>query len=288
MNSKLARNLACPIDGKRLVVHQKSLRCESGHLFDIARQGYVNLLPVQYKRSKQPGDSKEMVVARAAFLNSGVYEPIANKLAELVYAQITEDGETCVMDAGCGEGYYLDYVFNYLNSKDSSTDVSFIGMDISKSAIVESTKRNNQITWIVGTNRQPPVDNDSVDVILCVFGFHSLEAFFEKLKVGGKLILVDPGPDHLQELREIIYTDVKRSKPQELANAFDIGFSLVDEQLLLFSTGVINNELINKLLIMTPHFYRASKEGRDAASKLSQLELTVDVAIRMLEKKKQY
>ena len=288
MNLKLAGNLACPIDGKQLVIHQKSLRCESGHLFDIARQGYVNLLPVQYKRSKQPGDSKEMVVARAAFLNSGIYGPIANKLAELVCAQIAEDEETCVMDAGCGEGYYLDYVFNYLTSKDCSTDVSFIGMDISKPAIVESTKRNKQITWVVGTNRQPPVDKNSVDIIFCVFGFHSLEPFFEILKVGGKLILVDPGPDHLQELREIIYTDVKRSKPQELANADDVGFSLVNEQLLQFSTGLINNELINKLLVMTPHFYRASKEGREAASKLSQLELTVDVVIRMLEKKKQY
>ena len=79
MNIIKAHNLACPIDGARLEVHEKQLICENGHVFDIARQGYVNLLPVQHKRSKQPGDSKAMVLARTHFLNSGIYEAIANK-----------------------------------------------------------------------------------------------------------------------------------------------------------------------------------------------------------------
>jgi len=71
MNIIKAHNLACPIDGKRLESREKQLVCENGHVFDVARQGYVNLLPVQHKRTKDPGDSKEMVLARAQFLNTG-------------------------------------------------------------------------------------------------------------------------------------------------------------------------------------------------------------------------
>ena len=285
MNIIKAHNLACPIDGKQLESHEKQLTCENGHAFDIARQGYVNLLPVQHKRSKQPGDSKEMVLARTQFLNSGLYEPIANKLADIVFAQIKDEKETCLMDAGCGEGYYFDFVFNALKDKEGSSDLSFIGLDISKPAIVESAKRNKQITWIVGTNRQPPVELASVDIILCVFGFQSFEGFNKILKPGGKIILIEPGPDHLKELREIIYSKVKKTEPPDLSSAQEMGFSIVDVQPLQFKTGIINNEKINNLLLMTPHLYRATKAGKEAAGDLRELDLTVDIVFRVLEKK---
>jgi len=283
MNIIKARNLACPIDAKQLEFHEKQLVCENGHVFDVARQGYVNLLPVQHKRSKQPGDSKKMVAARAQFLNSGLYKPIANLLAEIMFAQIADKKETCFMDAGCGEGYYFNAVFDYLRDKTGDSDLSFIGLDISKVAVAESAKRNKQITWVVGTNRQPPVACASVDVILCVFGFQSFEGFSKVLKPGGKVILVEPGPDHLKELRKIIYTEVKKSDPQDKAYVEKTGFSMLARKQLLFKTGTINNEQINNLLVMTPHFYRASKEGREAVANLEKLDLTVDVVIRILE-----
>ena len=284
MKIKGAQNLACPIDGVPLTSRGKQLVCENGHAFDIARQGYVNLLPVQHKRSKEPGDSKEMVLARANFLNSGVYVRIATKLAEIVYNYIAGDKPVCLMDAGCGDGYYFDVIFNSLKNKEGYSDLSFIGLDISKPAIVEATKRNKQITWIVGTNRQPPVSDASVGVIICVFGFHSFEGFHEILESGGKVILVEPGPDHLKELREIIYADVKKSDPSDLSYLEETGLLVKEEQKLKFKTGEINNEQIKNLLLMTPHFYRANKGGRDAAVNLQQLDLTVDVVFRSLEK----
>jgi len=284
MNIIKAHNLACPIDGERLECREKQLVCENGHVFDIARQGCVNLLPVQQKRSRQPGDSKAMVLARAQFLNSGIYEPIANKLAEIAFAQITDSKETCLMDAGCGEGYYFDYVLNELKAKKGRNDLSFIGLDISKAAIAEAAKRNKQITWVVGTNRQPPVESVSVDIVLCVFGFQSFEGFHKILKAGDKVVLVEPGPDHLKELREIIYTQVKKTNPPDLSYLEDMGFSILDRQSLQFKTGVIGNEQINNLLIMTPHFYRATNEGREAVGNLEKLDVTVDVVFRTLEK----
>lgn len=285
MNIIKAHNLACPVDGDRLHPREKQLVCEHGHTFDVARQGYVNLLPVQHKRSKQPGDSKEMVLARTQLLNSGIYEPVASKLAGISFAQLAGDKEICLMDAGCGEGYYLDYVFNRLKDTSGCGDLSFIGLDISKAAIAGAAKRNKQISWVVGTNRQPPVEAASIDMILCVFGFHSFDGFNKILKADGKVVLVEPGPDHLKEMREVIYTEVRKTVPPDISCIEKTGFSMVDRQQLQFKTGAVNNEQINNLLVMTPHFYRATKEGREAAGILQKLDLTVDVVFRTLEKK---
>jgi len=284
MNIIKAHNLACPIDGLQLEPHEKQLVCENGHVFDIARQGYVNLLPVQHKRTKHPGDSKEMVLARAQFLNSGIYEPIAKKLTELVSSQVIEDTETCFMDAGCGEGYYFDGLFDFLRDKRGDNILSFIGLDISKDAIVQASKRNKQISWVVGTNRQPPVAAESVDIIICLFGFLSIEGFSKVLKSGGKIILVDPGPEHLKELREIIYPQIKNPEQPNSAQMELTGFSPVKTERLQFKTNITGNQQVNHLLVMTPHFYRASKEGREAACKLDNLNITVDVIFRVFEK----
>ena len=99
------------------------------------------------------------------------------------------------------------------------------------------------------------------------------------------MILVEPGPDHLNELREIIYTEVKKTDSPDLSCAEDMGFSLVDIQSLKFKTGIINNTQNNDLLLITPQFYRATKEGREAAVNLQELDLTVDIVFRTLEKK---
>lgn len=283
MNIIRAHNLACPIDDGILEQRDKQLVCSHGHSFDIARQGYVNLLPVQHKRSKQPGDSKAMVLARTEFLNSGVYQGVASQLTDMVLAQLTDSDDACLLDAGCGEGYYLDRVLRAAKQTPGNKRLSFIGLDISKDAILQATKRNREISWLVGTNRQPPVAAESVDIILCLFGFLNYPGFNKILKSGGKVILLDPGPEHLQELRKIIYPEITKQQQTKLSLE-ESGFTLIDKQTLRFKTELTNKEQINHLLLMTPHFYRASKQGRDKAGQLEQLEITVDVIFRVLAK----
>ena len=273
-------NLACPIDGNRLIPDEKQLCCENGHSFDIARQGYVNLLLVQSKRSKHPGDSKEMVIARTDFLNTGVYQPIAKRLAELTLLCCEGEQDICLLDAGCGEGYYSDFVCNSLIKSADKRSFSFIGLDISKPAIVASAKRNRQIEWIVGTNRQPPIEDNSVDIILCVFGFQNLEGFSKILKPNGVIILVEPGSDHLTELKEIIYADNKKVKSNH-DSVENNNFSLLSSHVLQFKTGFLNNKQINNLLLMTPHLFRATKQGKEAASLLERLDISVDVVFNI-------
>lgn len=278
--------LTCPIDGKPLDldVQQKNYSCVNGHNFDIAKQGYVNLLPVQHKRSKDPGDSKEMVLARKAFLESGVYQTVANTVEKIITQFSFVDKNIHILDAGCGEGYYLDYLHNTFNKNASTSNYSCLGLDISKLAIMEAAKRNKQIAWIVGTNRAPPVCKNSIDIILCVFGFYNFDGFNKVLKSAGKVILVEPNIDHLKELREVIYSDVKKTSPPELSMATALGFTITDTQHIKYRTGKINKQQIDQLLLMTPHFFRANKEGRERASNLDNLDLTVDMVVRVLEK----
>ncbi|HTN32657.1 MAG TPA: rRNA (guanine-N1)-methyltransferase, partial [Marinobacter sp.] len=99
--------LACPLDGQALIHNEKQWYCEAGHSFDLARQGYVHLLPVQKKRTKSPGDSKEMVAARQRFLASGFYKPIADAVNLAVLDGLASTESISCLDAGCGEGYYL-------------------------------------------------------------------------------------------------------------------------------------------------------------------------------------
>ena len=75
--------LACPICSAPLSTVDNGVTCPAGHRFDRARQGYLNLLPVQHKNSRDPGDNQAMVEARRDFLNAGHYTPVARRLAEL-------------------------------------------------------------------------------------------------------------------------------------------------------------------------------------------------------------
>jgi 23S rRNA (guanine745-N1)-methyltransferase len=286
MNFVAAHNLVCPIDGEKLEPQAMQYNCVNGHVFDIAKQGYVNLLPVQHKRSKHPGDSKAMVLARKQFLDTGIYQAIAIKLIDIVQQQLKEQGAYCLLDAGCGEAYYSDAVFKSLISNEEPSAFSFIGLDISKDAIIQATKRNKQINWIVASNRQLPVESESVDIILCLFGFLSIEGFSKVLKPGGKIIFVDPGLNHLKELREVIYPRLKKAESSTLLKMEIPGFLLNSSETLSFKEKISDVDTIKNLLVMTPHFYRASKEGRQAADELTELDLTADVVFRVFEKNK--
>ncbi len=284
MNIIKAHNLACPIDGKPIVQTDKQFVCENGHTYDIARQGYVNLLPVHFKRSRQPGDSKAMINARTQFLETDIYQPIADKLNEIVAGQIINDKDVCILDAGCGEGFYFDSLMKFLSDCPSDNNVSLIGLDISKDAIIHASKRTKQISWIVGTNRQPPILDQSVDIIICMFGFISWKGFNKTLKPDGIIILLDPGDEHLKQLREIIYPVVNKQDTGDSKRIEIEGYTLLHSEKILFNEKISSNEQVNHLLIMTPHFYRASKTGRDAACQLSELDITVDVNINILQK----
>lgn len=264
--------LCCPLDGAGLTLNDKTWRCEHGHSFDVAKQGYVNLLPVQNKRSKDPGDSKAMVQARSRFLAGGFYAP----LAEALTARVLADPVGALLDAGCGEGYYLRHVLDTAVS--DGADVKAVALDISKWAVQAAAKRDPRVSWLVASNSSIPVPDHSIDTLLCVFGFPVENEFKRVLSDGGRLIMVDPAPRHLHELKQVIYDDVK-DKPANLP--VSDAWKLVSEQRVTFSVDLPSREVIHDLLAMTPHLYRASSAGRARAEALTSLTVTVDVWLRM-------
>lgn len=277
-----ANNLACPLDGAPFGSYGKTLRCADGHGFDEARQGYVHLLPVQHKRSREPGDSPAMVDARTRFLDAGFYRPISERLNTLALEHLPAAEHLCVVDAGCGDGYYLVNFFAALLAHGGATSATLIGLDIAKPAILAATRRNKQITWLVASNRNPAIMPNSVDMIFCMFGFPDYAAFRHILKPGGIVVLVEAGSEHLLELRKIIYPEVRKSPPPPLDKAEQQGFALAQTSELRFQTDTLHREQIADLLVMTPHLYRATREGKEAAAKLESIQLTVDVVFRVL------
>lgn len=98
-------SFSCPLCHAPLTRAEKTFICPQGHQFDRAKEGYVNLLPVQHKRSRDPGDSAEMMQARRAFLDAGHYQPLRDAVVALLRQYLTE-GASAMLDIGCGEGYY--------------------------------------------------------------------------------------------------------------------------------------------------------------------------------------
>ncbi|WP_417440248.1 putative RNA methyltransferase [Idiomarina abyssalis] len=271
--TKSLTDLICPLDGKPLRLNERSWRCDNNHSYDVAKQGYVNLLPVQNKRSKDPGDSKAMVQARREYLEQGYYEPLARALANTVLAE----GDQAVLDAGCGEGYYLRYLVEQAEQK--GIDLRVAALDISKWAVQAAAKRDKRLSWMVASNNSIPLADNSVDTIFCVFGFPVEAEFKRVLKPGGRLIMVDPAGSHLKELKAIIYSELK-SKNETLPIT-DSAFELTSEQQVTFPVSLASNQAIKDLLTMTPHLYRSSVEGRERIEALSSLELTADVWVRV-------
>ncbi len=282
MKQHWAENLACPLDGQALVCQHNQLVCSHGHSFDIARQGYVNLLAVQQKKSRDPGDSKAMITARREFLDAGFYQPLSERLNHLVDSHL-EGGPSCLLDAGCGEGYYLDRLDAFFNQQRADSSVTLIGLDISKWAVLAASRRNRRIDWLVGSSNSAPLLPGSVDMILCMFGFSYFEAFRALLKPAGKVILVEAGSEHLIELREIIYPEVKKTPLPGLDEASQAGLELIDTAEQKFSIGLESRQQVQNLLAMTPHLYRASHEGKQATEKLDSLQLSVDISYRVLQ-----
>ncbi len=274
MNMDTFDALACPLDGEPLSQSGTCWRCPAGHSFDVARQGYLHLLPVQKKRSLDPGDSKDMVAARRRFLNAGFYQPVAEAVNKAVTTDAGDTKPLACLDAGCGEGYYL----RQLAASNMDRSLALVGVDISKWAILAAAKQDKRPRWLVGSNANLPVLSGTLDCVLCLFGFPVYSEFARALKPGGMVIQADAGPDHLRELREIIYPSIKPEKPP-MAEVPD-GFSDLGTETVRYSLTLENQAAIADLLAMTPHFYRAPAEGRVRAETLETLTVTVEVKLR--------
>lgn len=255
-------NLICPICGKQLENRDRSWVCPERHSFDVARQGYVNLLPVQQKHSADPGDTKEQVLSRRAFLEGGFYAPIAQALVDAA-KKLPISGE--IWDVGCGEGYYSAQVSQALG-------LPLTGLDISKEAVRYAAGKYKGPRWLCGTAAHIPVEDGSAGLLMSLFALTLPQEFSRVLQEKGYFFQVLAAQDHLLGLKSIIYPELHLKEKDSVPVL--PGFTLVETRPIRF-TFIVEGEQVQNLLSMTPHVYRISKEG---ARRLQETKTLTDTA----------
>lgn len=267
-----APSLICPACRGPLQPQPRLWRCAQGHSFDVAREGYVNLLLVQQKRSRDPGDSAEMVLARREFLAAGHYSP----LRDAVRSQLSALKPQAVLDVGCGEGYYTQAF------KDCTAQVT--GLDISKPAIQQAARRFPGITWLVGTGAALPVADASVDVVTSLFTPQQVGEMRRVLKPGGHVLLVTPAADHLWTLREQLFDEVRAHDPEKFRPDFDAGFEPLPRQDVRFAL-TLDQTRLRQLLHMTPYVWKAKLEKRAALEQRTAFETQAAFSLQWFRRK---
>ena len=252
--------------------------CANNHHFDIAKEGYLNLLPVNAKNSKNPGDNKEMMQARRAFLNSDGYLPLAEKVSELVSAYLTDKEQAQILDLGCGEGYYTALLAEQLPEK-------FIinGLDISKVAIRYAAKRYKNINFCVASAYDVPLPDNSLDALIRIYA-PSLDSELQRLiKQNGYLITVTPAPRHLFQLREKIYQQVNEHAQE---NSAPSGFNKIEQINLNYPLQVTEAQTVQDLINMTPFAWKFNKQTMQDLLAEKSWSIECDFNIEIYQKQK--
>ncbi|WP_440053251.1 23S rRNA (guanine(745)-N(1))-methyltransferase [Pseudoalteromonas sp. T1lg65] len=255
----MTANYRCPLCQQSLFKGGFSYVCNNNHHFDIAREGYVNLLPVQNKKSKQPGDNKEMVMARRAFFETEHY----HFLRDIVAAKCAAKHPLTVLDLGCGEGFYTNEIAKQCKEAD------VYGIDIAKTAVRYAAKRYPHVHFSVASTKESPFESQCADVIVSIFAPVFDQELARLLKPDGTLFIISPGPKHLFEFKSIIYDDVKLHTPPATPN----GFELV-EQTPLELTRPIEFDNAQNLITMTPFAWKFKQEHLDRLQKIESLCVT--------------
>lgn len=262
-------NILCPLCGGLLRREENRLVCPQNHSFDVARQGYVNLLPVNRKKSLHPGDTKEQVAARRTFLDGGYYAPIAEAVVEAAKEFCPQGRE--ILDVGCGEGYYGTQVAAALSG------AHLTGLDISKDAVRLAAGRHKQGTWICGTAASLPFSKE-FDLLISMFALTIPEEFSRVLKDGGIFIQVLAAEDHLMGLKQVIYPEIILKEKDSVPDL--PGFHRLSTIPVRFSFEA-EGEQIENLLSMTPHFWRISREGAQRLQELKDLKDEASVVVNV-------
>lgn len=240
--------------------------CPKGHLFDRAKSGYCNLLQVQERKSKHPGDSKAAVQARRRSLERGLGEALRDALLARVESWRLPPGSV-VLDAGCGEGYYLQALCQRFG-------LEGWGVDISTPAIDAAARAYPLARWVVANaDRAMPFADASFNLITSITARKNPEEFRRLLAPGGHLLVVVAHEDDQKELRNLLFGEVPESdRAGATITVFEPLFELEDETVV--STKVVLDPSGLKDLLMGS--YRGERfSAREGLAGLEALEVTL-------------
>ena len=256
----------CPVCKDALARTHRSWRCGAGHSYDVAKEGYVNLLITHQRRQRDPGDSAEMLRHRRAFLEAGHFAPLREAIAGLIRP------DEAVLDVGCGEGYYT-----------RELAVRLWGIDIAKPAVRMAAKRSPSGHYAVASAYDLPVLDGAADVVLSIFApLHAPELERVVRPDGGRVVTVVPGPRHLDGLKARLFDEPEvhpDDGPFEREGATTRLRPSGDPMAVTYDLELAEPSTIADLLHMTPYAWYVSPERRQAAVDAGPLTTTADFRI---------
>lgn len=265
----------CPKCKLPLERNRNTLLCQSNHCYDVASQGYVNLI-LGSKNTSKHGDNKEMIIARRAFLGLGHYKPIITELSKLITKHTVSD-KIRILDAGCGEGYYTSGVSGSLTKPHE-----IYGIDVSKEAVVKAAATYKNANFAVASVNALPFSNSSFDATLSLFAPLAEDEFSRVLKKDGVLITVSPSPKHLFGMKEKIYDTPYENPPSTFTpNLFD----KINEYTISSEITLDNQSDIFNLFNMTPYCYNTGKIGIERIKAVKSLTTEIGFVFGIYKKK---
>lgn len=266
----------CPVCGEKLDISGKSYICPNRHTFDMAKSGYVNLLPTNNSGSVH-GDNKLMLRARREFLEKGYYKLLCDAVCKVVSKYCGE--KFVILDAGCGEGYYTTAV--KANFDKSNIAVEMYGIDISKDAVDMAAKRKSGVNFAAASVFHIPVMTNSCDLLLTMFAPYCGEEYGRVLKNGGIMVMAIPSENHLWELKSKIYDTPYKNEVKDYQ--LD-GFEFVDAEKISYTMNIPENSDILSLFSMTPYYYKTGKIEKERLNQLENLETQADFELLIYKK----
>ncbi len=258
----------CPVCGGELLRNGSRWCCSRNHSFDIAKQGYVNLLMSNRSGTKRHGDDRAMVLARQSFLEQGYYNCLRDGICR---AAGSFCGDTvCFADIGCGEGWYTAAVRQEFVRNGKACRAC--GIDISRTALIQAAKRDRGIFFAVGSVRTLPLQSESLDLLLSIFAPKNDGEFGRVLKRNGILICAEPAEEHLLGLKTAVYEKPYRNPRPEYEPE---GFTLLRRDEIRERICLRNREDIRNLFMMTPYYYKTGRADQEKLNTLGELETDI-------------
>lgn len=255
----------CPICGQPLQRVGRTARCMRGHSFDFAREGYLYLLPPDKKHSRSPGDDRNMVQARRRFLNAGHYAFFAVRLASIAKELLAGNPAPCVVDAGCGEGYYTARLAGALPG------ASLFGFDISKDAVRLAAKAVPEVSFAVASSFSLPLPDGCTDLLTDVFAPVAPAEFARIVKPGGCFVLAVPSARHLLGLKEILYAKPYENPVQDVAYP---GFTL-EKRVPVRGALTLTGQAVQDVFSMTPYAWKTPWTGKERLHQIGMLKTEI-------------
>lgn len=258
----------CPLCAKPLERTGEGLACRSGHCFDRAAAGYVHLLPANQKHSKSPGDDREMVAARSAFLEKGHYVPLLDALCELARDCVRDVPAPVIVDSGCGEGYYTAGLYRALDRQGPR----MAGVDLSKFALRRAAKRLPQGEFAVASAYRLPLADGCADLLTNIFSPLAAEEFARVLRPGGCFVYAVPSARHLWEMKEVLYP---RPYENPVKREDYTGFAWQGVREVRYVLSLTDPADIMSLFRMTPYAWKTPEEGVRRLEALDRLDVQI-------------